>query len=81
MEVITTYRSILGMGFDTPELARADEDRLPRIIATHENDLVRMERGELFAGKPPTEEDKQLWRAAIADYKTKWAAVQTQRNT
>lgn len=70
------YLSELGRSFDTPDAAIEDDRRIPRIIATYEGDLVRMEAGGLFAGKPVTDELKEQWRHAIAGYKAQWAEAQ-----
>jgi hypothetical protein len=43
MIIKTIYVSILGQGFATAAEAMADEDRLPRVIATYKGDVKRME--------------------------------------
>ena len=70
------YISELGRSFDTPDAAIEDDRRLLRTITIYEGDLVRMEAGGLFAGKPVTEELKEQWRHAIARYKAQWAEAQ-----
>lgn len=71
------YLSELGCSFGTAAAAIEDDRRLPRIIATYEGDLKRMESGlETFGGEPVTEELKERWRHAIAGYKDKWAEAQ-----
>lgn len=83
VKVVTTYISELGNTFTTPEQAIADDDRLPRLIAAYESDLMRMETLEMFGGKPrmPEELDelKSDWKAAIARYRKMWIEVQESR--
>ncbi len=76
MKVKTVFISELGRSFDSVKHAVEDDKRLPSIISTYENDLARMNRGEKFAGKEPTEELKASWKNAIEGYKKAWAAAQ-----
>jgi len=81
MRVKTTYVSILGREYETPEEARADEDRLPSIIATYTRDLQRIQNGEMFAGKPGPHPQHLIdtFAESLADYEAKWVEVQAQR--
>jgi hypothetical protein len=81
MKILTIYQSVLGHQFETAALAQADEDRLPRIIATYREDLRKLRAGEDYAGRsgPHPQEDIDLTARAVADYEAKWAEVQAQR--
>jgi hypothetical protein len=70
----------LGREFATPEEAMADEDRLPSIISTYQNDLVKMKRTGIFAGKEVDDDLIQGWKGAIAGYEKQWEEVQKQRS-
>lgn len=86
MKIVMQYESILGYRFPTPAEARADEDRLPQIIATYQKDLDNA-RAKLNAvsGQTPTPETMKIYEdcaitcRALDVYKAKWAEVQAQR--
>ena len=79
MKKVVKYQSILGMQFDTPREALEDENRLPSIIKTYEDDLVRMKETGRFAAKPVDDELMRNWVVAIAGYKEQWETVKEQR--
>ncbi len=84
MRTITKYISALGQEFASPEAAMADEDRLPRLIATYEQDLSRLVPGGEYGGKILIDNDdlaetRRGYQSELNRFKRKWAEVQAQR--
>ncbi len=83
MKTLIQYVSALGRQFSTPEEAIADEDRLPRIIATYKGDLPKLVPGGGFGAKglsaAEADEARNSHLKMIATYEQLWAEVQAQR--
>lgn len=84
MKTVTKYISALGTTFDNLEDCLKDEDRLPSLIATYENDLARLVPGGEYAGKILIDNDdlaetRSGYQSALNRFKRKWAEVQAQR--